>query len=272
MADYISSRKRRNTISQISYVLLNIALAIISILVTIISGSWIFGILLVLFSKWRVFAVRPRYWWPGIKANLADIIVGTSTILLTYFAWVNFNSSSLANPLYLILAIAYILWLVFLKPRSDERSTEWQSLIAIFLGSFAITLVATGEILGSIFATVATFIVSFFAMRHVLVQAEASQPTTLINFSFALVLSELAWISFHWTRVYRVSLDILPVFQLPQIAIVNTILAFLFIRAYKSFLRHDGKITRHDILAPLIFSVLILLVMLIFFSDLDFIR
>ena len=273
MADYISTRKRRNTISQISYVLLNIALAIISTLVTVISGSWVFGVLLVIFSKWRVFAVRPRYWWPGIKANLVDLIVGVSIVLLTYFAWDNFNSSSLANPLYLILTIVYILWLVFLKPRSDEKSTELQALAAIFLGSSVVTLIATGEILGSIFVTVATFIISFFAIRHVLVQAEdAYQPTALANFSFALLLSELAWVSFHWTRVYSINLEILPIFQLPQVAIVETVFAFLFIRAYKSFLRHDGKITSHDILAPLIFSVLILLVMLIFFSDLDFIR
>ena len=272
MADYISTRKRRNTISHISYVLLNIALAILAVLVTVISGSWIFGVLLVFFSKWRVFAVRPRYWWPGIKSNLVDLIVGTSIVFLTYFAWDNFNSASLANPIYLILTIVFILWLVFLKPRSDEKSTEWQALIAIFLGSFVITLIATGEIFGSIFTTIATFIVSFFAIRHVLVQTDAYQPTTLINFSFALVMAELAWIGYHWTRVYNISLDIIPTFQLPQIAIVETILAFLFIRAYKSFIRHDGKITRHDILAPLIFSILIVLVMLIFFSDLDFIR
>ena len=103
MTDYISSRKRRNTISHASYIFLNISLAVISTLVTVISGFWLFGVLIVLFSKWRVFAVRPRYWWPGIKANAVDIIVGISFVFLIYFTWTNSTNVGLANPIYFIL-------------------------------------------------------------------------------------------------------------------------------------------------------------------------
>ena len=76
MADYIALRKGRNTLSTILHAGLNIALAIFSTALTVISGNWIFGVLLVLLSKWRIVAVRPRYWWVNLKANLVDLIVG----------------------------------------------------------------------------------------------------------------------------------------------------------------------------------------------------
>ena len=84
MADYIALRKGRNALSTITHVALNIALAVISTALTVISGNWIFAVLLVLLSKWRVVAVRPRYWWVNIKANLVDFTVGIS---LSLFGW-----------------------------------------------------------------------------------------------------------------------------------------------------------------------------------------
>ncbi len=269
MTDYISSRKRRNTISHVSYIFLNIALAIISTLVTVISGSWLFGVLLVLFSKWRVFAVRPRYWWSGIKANAVDIIVGVSIVFLIYFAWTNSTNASLANPIYFILTAIYIIWLVVLKPKSDEKSTEIQALLAVFLGSSVTTLLATWDFGASTFVVVATFLIAYSAFRHIIIQMEYHQANTIPIFAFSLMMAEMSWITYHWSHVYSIDLKVLPVFQLPQAAITETILAFLFIRAYKSYLRHDNKITAHDILPPLIFSVLIMLAMIFFFSNLN---
>ena len=86
MADFIMLRKGRNTLSSVTHVILNIALAVVSTALTVISGNWIFGVVLVLLSKWRILAVRPRYWWVNIKANLVDLTVGISLALLVYIA------------------------------------------------------------------------------------------------------------------------------------------------------------------------------------------
>ena len=59
MADFIMLRKGRNVLSSIVHVGLNIALAVVSTALTVISGNCVFAILLVILSKWRVIAVRP---------------------------------------------------------------------------------------------------------------------------------------------------------------------------------------------------------------------
>ena len=137
MADYVMLRKGRNVLSTIVHAILNVALAVTSTAVTVISGSWILGVLLVLLSKWRVVAVRPRYWWLNIKANLVDYIVGISMVLLVYIA-----GTSMLNAWHIVLTIIYAIWLVIIKPRSSEKANELQSIFAVFFGTFATAIMA----------------------------------------------------------------------------------------------------------------------------------
>ena len=90
MADYVLARKSRNIASNMVHILLNLLLGIGAVLITVLSGSPVPGLLLVLVSKWRVFAVRARYLWLNIKSNLVDLIVGVSVVLLAYYAGANF--------------------------------------------------------------------------------------------------------------------------------------------------------------------------------------
>ena len=98
MADYSIIRKSRNTLSSFLHVLMNILLGVGSISVTLISGSWILGIILVLISKWRIFAVRPRYWLLNLKSSLVDLIVGASFVVLAYL------SGTEILPIHILLA------------------------------------------------------------------------------------------------------------------------------------------------------------------------
>ena len=63
MADYVIVRKSRNIASKLVHIFLNILLGVGAVLITVLSNSPVLGILLVVLSKWRVFAVRPRYIW-----------------------------------------------------------------------------------------------------------------------------------------------------------------------------------------------------------------
>ena len=67
MADYVLARKSRNIASNLVHIFLNILLGVGAVLVTVLSASPLLGILLVLVSKWRIFAVRSRYLWLNIK-------------------------------------------------------------------------------------------------------------------------------------------------------------------------------------------------------------
>ena len=73
MADFVLARKSRNIASNFVHIFLNILLGVGTVLITVLSDSPLLGILLVLLSKWRIFAVRARYLWINIKSNLVNI-------------------------------------------------------------------------------------------------------------------------------------------------------------------------------------------------------
>ena len=262
MADYIMLRRGRNALSTVTHVILNVALAVASTALTVISGSWLLGVVLVLLSKWRVVAVRPRYWWLNIKANLVDYIVGISLVLLVYIA-----GTTALNIWHIIITVIYAVWLVFLKPRSTERANEWQSLFAVFFGSFAVAIIADG-LNNPLLSTILLFIIGYGASRHILMQGE-DHDYTLSTFIFGLLFAELAWILYHWTITYALTIGSISL-VVPQLPIATTAIFFVFMRGYKSAVRHDGTIRMDDIMLPLIFSALLLLVMIFFFSTAKF--
>ena len=80
MSDYILIRKGRNMLSAFLHVIFNLLLGLGSVFITFSTASWIPGVLLVIISKWRMFAVRPRYLFLNLKSNLVDLIVGFSFV------------------------------------------------------------------------------------------------------------------------------------------------------------------------------------------------
>lgn len=260
MADYVALRKGRNALSTAIHAVLNIALAVVSTALTVISGNWIFGVLLVLLSKWRVVAVRPRYWWINLKANLVDLTVGISLALLVYMAGV-----TELNSWHIILTVIYAIWLVIIKPRSEAVMTEIQSLFAIFFGTFAVAL--TTSQLDPVVCAIVCFVIGYGASRHVLMQGD-DHDFTLTTFICGLILAEMSWIFYHWSIVYRLGENM--TLAIPQLPIATSILFFLFARGYESALKHDGKIRADDILIPSIFLVSIMFIMIFFFSVASF--
>ena len=129
MSDFILIRKSRNIASTMVHIFMNILLGIGSVLITILCNNPALGLILVLVSKWRVFAVRPRYMWINIKSNLVDFIIGISIVLIAY------SNGNTIMPIDFILAAFYCAWLIFIKPLSSEKANLVQSLIAVFLGA-----------------------------------------------------------------------------------------------------------------------------------------
>src|SRR5580704_10703026 len=58
----------------------------------------------IILSKWRMFAVRPRFWPANIRANAVDLMVGLSIVL-----FMNHSGSALWQ---LLWAALYAIWLI----------------------------------------------------------------------------------------------------------------------------------------------------------------
>ncbi len=255
MADFVFIRKSRNIASSAVHVFLNIMLGLGAVLITVFSGNPILGIILVMVSKWRIFAVRSRYLWVNIKSNLVDMIVGISIVLLSFYA-----GSSLA-PIHFILAAAYVCWLLFIKPLSSEVANQAQSLIGVFLGISASTLLTAN--LNPIFSVLFAFLVGYAASRHVLAQTN-DEDFTLTTLVCGLIFGEIAWLCHSWAIVYTFGITGI---HIPQVAIILTIFAFIYNYARQAMIKFQDDFRFKHIMGPVIFGALLVGIIVLFFSN-----
>ncbi len=254
MADFVLVRKSRNIASSAVHIFLNILLGIMAVLVTVFSGSPALGIVLVVMSKWRVFAVRSRYLWLNIKSNLVDLIVGISIVLIAYYA-----GNSLL-PVHFVLMAIYVIWLLVIKPMSTETANLTQSLIAVFLGISAET-VMTANLDASV-STILAFLVGYAASRHVLAQTN-SKDFTLTTLVCGLVFAEVAWLCHSWAIVYTFGETGI---RIPQAAIILTIFAFVYNYARQAMIRYQDDFRFSNIIGPVLFGIALIGIIVIFFS------
>ena len=252
MADFVILRKSRNALSSFIHIILNIALAASSILITWTTSSPLIGLLLVAISKWRMLAVRPRYWELNLKSNLVDLIVGCSFVLIAYC------SGSTFLPIHAILIALYSIWLIFLKPRSTEFATNMQSIWAIFFGTIALTLMTASA--NSIAMVIGNAIIGYAAARHILVQGD-DKDYNIIMLAAAIFSGEVAWLCHSWLIVYSFAGTGIII---PQLSIIMVIVAYLFGYAYKVFYREmTEKFKWSDVSMPTIFAVLLITVIVL---------
>lgn len=237
------------------HVILNLALAVVSIGATIITGNCIIGLILVLISKWRVFAVNHRYWWLNIRSSLVDFIVGVSFVLLAYCA------GTTLLPVHFALMAGYAIWLILIKPRTSPAFNVVQSISAVLLGVTAATIF--GAIIDSWLMVVACFIIGFAASHHVLVQADSTDPS-FISLVCGLFFAEIAWLSHTWLIIYTIGSTGICVSQL---ALVLSVIAFAYFRVQAELSSHQGKLKFANIALPVLFCLLVVAVLIISFSQ-----
>lgn len=255
MADFVLVRKSRNIASSAVHVFLNILLGLGAVLVTVFSGSPILGVLLVVVSKWRVFAVRRRYIWLNLKSNLVDLIVGLSVVILSYYA------GNALLPVHFVLMAVYTLWLLVLKPMSTETANLAQSLVAVFLGISAATMATTS--LNPIAIVLAAFLIGYAASRHVLAQT-SDKDFTLTTLVCGLIFAEVAWLCHAWEIIYTFGSTGI---RIPQVAIILTVFAFVYNYARQAIIRYQDDFRFRNIVGPVLFGVVLIGVVVIFFSN-----
>ena len=255
MADYVLARKSRNVASSMVHIFLNLLLGIGSVLVTVLSGSPLLGLILVIASKWRIFAVRSRYLWLNIKSNLVDLIVGVSVVLLAY------SAGNAFLPVDFILMAFYSVWLIVIKPLSSETATLAQSLIAVFFGiSASVIMTAT---LDPTVLILLTFLIGYSASRHILSQSE-DKDFTLTTLVCGLVFAEIAWLCYSWSIIYTFGNTGI---RIPQLAIILTIFAFVYNYTRRAMIKYQADFRFKHILAPVIFGATLIAIIVICFSN-----
>ena len=255
-SDYIFIRKSMGALSSFLHIALNVLLGVGSILVTIVSGSWIIGFILVLLSKWRMFAVRPHYLWLNIKSNLVDLIVGFSFVLLAFFSGANIL------PVHYLLALGYTLWLTVIKPRTTETWNLIQALFGIFLGTTAASILAAS--LNPVVLVLLEFIIGYGSARHVLAQNNNMNDEGYPALIFGAIFAEIALLCHSWLIVYAFTKSGIII---PQLSIILTVFAFLTERLFRSVESRDGEFRFKEIAVPFFFGLAVLAVVILAFSE-----
>lgn len=148
---------------------------------------------LVLLSKWRMFAVRPRHWPANIRANAVDITVGLAIVI-----FIAYSESSMWQ---LLWVFAYGAWLIRLKPKSSLLATSVQALIGQLAGLMALYLAWGDRAL--IVLVFMTGIICYFSARHFFTSFEESH-TRLLAWVWGYFGAAMAWILGHWLLFYGV--------------------------------------------------------------------
>jgi hypothetical protein len=259
--EFLKIVKRRSFINEAIYIALNIGLAVTLVaLIRITSSIWP-ALVLVLLSKWRVFAVRPRFWFANIQANLVSVIVGVGYVVLLYMTnSANINSLQIFI-LQSLLAVLDVFWLLFLKPKSKRKYVVAQAGVALFIGITTIYIVAYNWIASPVVLLV--WLVGYATARHVLNSYDEENHIVLLSLAWGLTLAEIGWLAYHWTIAYR--LPIINNVLLPQVSIIIMCLGFVSYKAYNSYY-HYQKIRMNDVLLPLIFTIGIVSVLILAFN------
>ncbi len=252
--ELLKPSRRRSQLSEIAHVVLNIGLAGVLLLVALYVNNLPLLVGIVLLGKWRVLAVRPRYWTTNIVANTVDIIVGVGHAVLLYAAtgqlW-----------LQIALTLGFVVWLLFVKPRSKRLYVTAQALAAVFVGTTALSMLAYNT--DPFIYVLGMWVIGYSFARHMLSTYEESY-TKFYSLVWGVILAEFGWLGYHWMFAY--TLPNSANFKLVQLALIVTLLSFLAERIYASYHKHKA-VQASETLVPIAFSLGLVFVLIVFFNQ-----
>jgi hypothetical protein len=201
---------------------------------------------LILLSKWRMLAVKPRFWLAHIRTNAVDIITSLSFLVFmtetNSFAWqIGFT-------------VLFIIWLTVIKPMTGSFMIGVQALIGFTLGLTALFIIG-GEY-PLIALVISTGFVAYTAAHHFL-DAFEEKYARLLSYVWGWFSASLVWVLGHWLLYYADGLVAQPVMLLVSIGFG---LAALY------YLDHKDRLT-NSIGRQFIFIMVAITVIILTFSD-----
>jgi hypothetical protein len=146
---------------------------------------------LILLSKWRMFAVRPRFWLANIRANAIDIVIGVSVLA--------FMTATTSEWFQLLWVLLWAAWLINIKPRADTLWVSLQAFIGFSVGMTAMFLTWDHAPLFVLVGSAG--LLCFFAAHHFFDSFDELY-TRLLAFLWGYFGAALTWILGHWLLFY----------------------------------------------------------------------
>ncbi len=200
------------------------------------------ALILIVLSKWRMFAVRPRFWPANIRANSVDLMVGLSTVI--------FMTMSPNIVLQLVWAVAYGVWLIKIKPANSSLMISIQAGVGQLAALSALYLAwSAGPLYG---LTLATGIICYLTARHFFDAFDESY-SRLLSYLWGYFGASLAWLLSHWLLFYG---------SFAQPTILLAAIGYGMAALY--YLDHQDKLTKSIQRQFVLVMILIVLIVLIF--------
>lgn len=203
-----------------------------------------FAFAAVLFSKWRMFAVKPRFWIAILRANSVDIIVGLSTVV--------FMVQAESVGFRLLWTVLYAIWLLYLKPKSNLAMTSLQAFIAQLYGLTALYAAwPEGPLIGLVALTGG---ICYLTARHFFDSFDEPY-SRMLSFMWAYFSAGLIWVLGHWMLYYGV---------IAQATVLLTTIGYGLAALY--YFDHSGKLSML-LRRQFLFIMFAIIIVLITFSD-----
>lgn len=155
-------------------------------------GFFQLALAIILLSKWRIFAVRPRYWPINVRYNAVDIMVSVSLLAFMVHA----APSAMWQ---LIWTGVYEVWLVFIKPRSTIFMVSVQAFAGQVAALMALFLIWRDAPLIGFIAAVGA--ICYLSARHFLGSFD-ERYAVLYAAVWGYFAAALVWVLGHWLLFY----------------------------------------------------------------------
>lgn len=198
---------------------------------------------LVILSKWRMFAVRPRFWAANIRANSIDLMVGLSTVVFIT------QADSLWNQL--LWVAGYATWLLVIKPGKSIPMVTFQAFIGQLTSLSALYLWSDGPTWALTFFT---GLFCFLAARHFLDTFDEPYAK-MLAYIWGYFGAALAWLLSHWLLYYQ---------GVAQVTLLLSTLGYGMAVLY--YLDHNDRLSK-GVRRQFIFIMLAIVVVVLAFSD-----
>jgi hypothetical protein len=145
----------------------------------------------ILLSKWRIFAVRPRHWLAHLRTNAVDIIFSLSVLA--------FMSNTFSMSAQLVWLVVFEIWVLYIKPGTSPLLVSVQALIAQLVGLVALFVAFEEAPLGGFIVAAAAIL--YFSARHFFGSFE-ERYYNVYCWTWALFGASLVWVLGHWLLFY----------------------------------------------------------------------
>lgn len=243
METFLRKLKPTNGVSYFLHLGLVLVLPVVVFILVRLNFS-VPALIVIVLSKWRMFAVRPRFWAANIRANAVDLMVGLSAVL-----FMSHYDSFVVQALW---AALYAVWLTTVKPGTSVGSITAQACIGQLAALSALYLTWAD---GPVFAlTLLTGLFCLLAARHFL-DAFDEPYAKMLAYTWGYFGAALAWLTSHWLLYYR------------GVALPTLLLSTLgYGMAVLYYLDHSDRLSR-GIRRQFIFVMVAIVVVLLAFSD-----